>query len=704
MIQRLNVSDTVLTEHPEIELLLSAADSFAEELGLDDHVAFYDFPVFRDEHDELLRSQIAIIGPRAGVVLCASTTARDSRQLIDCDERLDRVFNMLYSRMLRTKSLQKNRTELAVPFGAVIFAPSLTNEDEETIAKLSNAVCRSAPQLKAYLTTQLLPHPMDPSVLRDLRGTFVGGRGLTRPKVRATVEARDRSELVSILDQLETQMASFDLKQAEGFITEISGPQRIRGLAGSGKTVVLAMKAAIAHLRHPEAKILYTFHTKSLYQHVKRLITRFYREFDDRDPDWDRLVIQHSWGGSGSPGVYYTAATSVGVPALNYREAVKQDAHDPLGYLCEQLMSEQAISPIFDFCFIDEGQDFSGSFIRLCAKLTKQNKFVLAFDELQTIFRTHTPTSADIFGKDLETGEPLVEFVKDTVLSVCYRNPREVLVAAHAIGFGIYGNLVQMLEDREYWETIGYTVLENAEFVQGARVRARRPPENSLPIVSDNLSKEMIVQCAVHDSVDSEVTSVADQIQALLRDGLRPDDIAAVVVDDRSVREYLRALRLALRQRDIIANDIHTNYYGVPDFTSSGEVTLTTVHKAKGNEAFVVFVLGVDALFGGVPTVRDRNMLFTAMTRAKGLVRVSGVGEPAAKLKREIDQSLANFPDLLFVYPGAAKLKQIRKDWRREAAKKDRVKSDLDKLLREYGRDVLMELLEQQAKTKKQSE
>ncbi len=81
----------------------------------------------------------------------------------------------------------------------------------------------------------------------------------------------------------------------------LDGPQRVRGLAGSGKTVVLAMKAALTHLRYPDAIILYTFYTKNLYQHIQRLITRFYRQFDDRDPNWSNLRIMHAWGGGSNP-------------------------------------------------------------------------------------------------------------------------------------------------------------------------------------------------------------------------------------------------------------------------------------------------------------------------------------------------------------------------------------------------------------------
>src|SRR6516164_9231972 len=75
---------------------------------------------------------------------------------------------------------------------------------------------------------------------------------------------------------------------------------------------------------------------------------------------------------------------------------------------------------------------------------------------------------------------------------------------------------------------------------------------------------------------------------------------------------------MALHKLGIGANNLHSDSFGIRDFSKEGRVTLATVHKAKGNEAFMVYVVGADAVMFR-PDVRKRNMLFTAMTRAKGL-------------------------------------------------------------------------------------
>lgn len=64
----------------------------------------------------------------------------------------------------------------------------------------------------------------------------------------------------------------------------VDGPQRIRGLAGSGKTIVLALKAAYLHSQFPEWDIVVTYYTRALWQQYRDLITKFVFEFSRDEP------------------------------------------------------------------------------------------------------------------------------------------------------------------------------------------------------------------------------------------------------------------------------------------------------------------------------------------------------------------------------------------------------------------------------------
>jgi superfamily I DNA and RNA helicase len=246
------------------------------------------------------------------------------------------------------------------------------------------------------------------------------------------------------------------------------------------------------------------------------------------------------------------------------------------------------------------------------------------------------------------------------VLHKCYRNPREVLVCAHAVGFGIYSpSIVQMLENREHWEDIGYRVVEG-DFTRGSLTRIERPPGHSLASISNVHNIDEIVQAGWFNTFDEEIAWVTAAIQRDLAEGLRAEDILIVVVDDRNARAYIDHFKSSLYAQSIRSHNIH-GAFGEVDFQADDCVTLSTVHKAKGNEAFMVYVVGVDALYPR-PTVRQRNMLFTAMTRAKGWLRVTGFGSEAQGCVAEIQQAKQNFPHLVFNYPSPEALKVMQRD------------------------------------------
>jgi superfamily I DNA and RNA helicase len=397
-----------------------------------------------------------------------------------------------------------------------------------------------------------------------------------------------------------------------------------------------------------------------------------------------------------SEGVYFNACKANNIAPVTLREARSQ-SQDPFDYACSTLLNTANVRPVYDYIFVDEGQDFPASFVQLCLRLVDGGRLVFAYDDLQTIFQATTPSINEIVGTDKE-GNPLTELTEDVILYKCYRNPREILVCAHALGFGIYGRkVVQMLENKEQWEDIGYRVMAG-NFLEGSKTEIERPEANSLATISMNQAKGEIVKATVFDTPDQEIDGVVTSIGNDLREGLRPDDILVVVVDDRNAKRYLQEVADRLTKTGITSNNMHTDSYAIRDFLRDGQVTLSTVHKAKGNEAFMVYVMGVDALYGTYAGVRERNVLFTAMTRAKGWVRVSGIGAPALLCKQEIDVALENFPLLKFAYPSDKQRKIIKRDLAERAIRKQQAERQLDVILDQFTPEEISRYFEQRAK------
>lgn len=690
-----NFTEKLLHTDPAAWNLVALLQENEDELGLNESQLYFDFPILKDLDEMVVISRLLIVSRQHGIIAVATSNATSleeaNKELPEIDEEVDHVFSLLYSRLVRNKNLRKTKTDLAFPANAILFAPlvptNLLNLELESKALFTHK------QVTGFFEEQRVP-PIDELVYTELVATIEGAKGLIRPKARS-IPSKDTNSEGYLANKLESEIASFDQRQKQGYMAVLDGLQRIRGLAGSGKTVVLAMKAALTHLRYPEATILYTFYTRSLYQHIQRLITRFYRQFEDRDPDWSLLKVMHAWGGYRNEGVYFNACLANGITPMTFTDAAKS-GRDPFDFACSQLLSKTAINATYDYVFIDEGQDFPASFIRLCIKLAEQGRVVFAYDDLQTIFQAATPTLKEIVGTDRD-GRPLVELSEDTILYKCYRNPREIIVCAHALGFGIYGSrIVQMLENKEQWEDIGYDVVEG-DFVEGSLTVIERPASNSLTTISNHQKPEQIVRALVCGSYEEEINQVSQQIKKDIGEGLRPDDILVIGVDDRYVNTYFTSLTEELAALEIYCNNIHADRYGIRDFHKEGLVTLSTVHKAKGNEAFMVYVMGVDALFTSYAGVRERNLLFTAMTRAKAWVRVSGIGEGAATCKREIDEALKYFPNLVFNYPSREQLKILRRDLADKAIRKQQVERQLDTIMDQMSPEEIKRYIEQRS-------
>lgn len=629
---------------PTVRALLEHLEAHQAALRLDEAVVFYNFPIFRED-DHLLVAEVVLISPMHGVMLIAPGDPQNDT------ERLEGAFNQIFSRLVKYPRLRTGRAMLAFNLDAFHWA-------EE--GQSSEALCVGFNDLNDKLASQVRTAAIASEVFSELLSVLDGSKALIRIKERKTAGFDQNAKLV-VIARLEEEIRKFDRDQRVAYMTDVHGTQRIRGLAGSGKTVVLAMKAAITAIRDPDATIAVTFYTKSLYQLIKQQITRFYRMHEDRDPDWSKLQVLHAWGGESAAGFYFHAAKRFGHQPLTFRQASLENRRNPFGHACGKLLEDPRVASAFDYVFVDEAQDFPPEFMRLALRLANEERLVIAYDAFQTIFDVDVPTAASLFGLD-QANEPDVHFDEDIILHKCYRNPREILVCAHAVGFGVYGSkVVQMLESKEHWNDLGYEVV-SGELRPDENVVITRPEENSPSTISASRGMDDIIAVTVCPSVADEVAHVVACIRRdVQNEGVPPEDILVVCADDRGAGAYLSLVRRGLAPLGIACNNLQDETFSIRDFQREGAVTLSTVYKAKGNEAYCVYIMGIDALFFS-PTARSRNKAFTAMTRAKGWLHVTGVGEYAKRFEREIAIAKKHYPTLEFKYPNPEQLAYMKRD------------------------------------------
>jgi superfamily I DNA and RNA helicase len=513
---------------------------------------------------------------------------------------------------------------------------------------------------------------------------------------------------------LEREIALLDDEQHKVAVQIAPGPQRIRGLAGTGKTVVLAMKAANIHLRYPEARVLFTFNTQSLYPQAKQLISKFYRVHSDADPDWEKIQIRHGWGGSSRPGVYSDICKRAGEVPLTFSQAKAINNQVPFQACCKKAFNHVTF-PEYDYILVDEAQDFPKEFFRLLIKLaTPEHRICWAYDELQSLSAIEIPSATDLFGLD-ESGQARVNIEgedypgnieKDFVLHRSYRCPQQVLMLAHGIGLGIHApnGCVQMLGNAASWNSIGYEITAE-ELVIGKEISIYRPPINSPNRVSKIYAGDKeIVQVKSFTTRSDELhwvsRSIANDIES---DHVKPEQIVVICLDMRSSKKYLMEIQTLLRESGV-ASIIPGLINSSDEFAEPGRVTLSTIYRAKGNEAPVVYVIGFDHLYSYVEEIENRNRAFTSITRSKGWLRLSGCGANMEKASQEISRIMQDIPYFKFVYQGiegircldASETSRRRRDVRRAS---DSIKNllqidkealkDLDPMILDQLKEVL---------------
>ena len=499
----------------------------------------------------------------------------------------------------------------------------------------------------------------------------------TRRKIR---QANSRGEKLKFL---EDSIATLDNRQSRAVIETVEGVQRIRGLAGSGKTIVLALKAAYLHVRHPEWRIAVTFHTRSLKGYFRRLIERFTVEQTGDDPDWDYIRIVNAWGARGGAdrdGLYSEFCRAHELPYLDYRSAKNKFGRGKeFPGACEEALRKVRHSQkLYDAILVDEAQDLSPAFLRICYQMLGDTKrLVYAYDELQRLSGESLPSPEDIFGQDPD-GSPRVRFEtqggeepeRDIILAKCYRNSRPVLVTAHALGFGIYRKaqehsgtgIIQMFDQPELWNEIGY-VARTGTLKEGSSVTLYRPLQTSPKFLEDHSEVDDLIQFMSFDSHSEQTEWLSNEIvKNLEQDELRHEDIIVINPDPLTTRSNVAPIRTRL-----FNFGINSHLAGVDDdpdiFFQIGKklITFTGVFRAKGNEAGMVYVINAQDCHSSARNLaRIRNQLFTAITRSKAWVRVLGVGNGMDELKREYEKLKEREFELRFTYPNEDQRKQLR--------------------------------------------
>lgn len=570
-----------------------------------------------------------------------NTTSRRS-------DHQDKLFGLLQAQLVGYPVLKKGR-ELAVQIEVISYAPACPLKEEDYLIAFSDT------QLKKIIAN------LKPNQYKEHTQSVVS-------ILQSVINLKSRNKRDNIhnplskgskIKALEDTIATLDNDQEEAIIEFVDGLQRIRGLAGSGKTIVLALKAALLHVQHPEWNIAVTFNTRALKDQFKDLISRFSAEKRGALPDFTKIRIINAWGSprdvEDERGLYYDFCFEHSLEYYDFKKAEslaivngKKSSQAFEMVIDKALNNASRYVEKYDAILVDEAQDLSESFLKMCyAFLKKPKRLIYAYDELQKLNEGSPLRSPKlIFGEDAQ----------DTILKKCYRNSRPLLVTAHSLGFGIYRNegLVQFFDQPQLWGDLGYYIKQGS-LAYNSKVLLARNNESSPEYLEKHSDINDLIVFKEFSDFSSQASWIASEIEKnLQKEELLHKDIIVINPIALTTEKRVSEIRSLLASKNI---DSHIAGKFDPDtFFKSKSITFTGINRAKGNEVPMVYIINADdcysdSEFENLDLIKRRNILFTAITRSKAWVRICGVGIKMKKLTSEYERVKAKNYELDFTYP-----------------------------------------------------
>lgn len=338
----------------------------------------------------------------------------------------------------------------------------------------------------------------------------------------------------TLLEKIKRKIVLFDGDQTR-FIYDEPYQRRItiQGLAGTGKTELLLHKIKEIYTHNDEVKIVFTCHNKILAENLRTRIPEFFNFMKVQEQiKWEeKLWVMSSWGSKSdkNSGVYSYICNyySIEFERFSYSTTFDVICKNALNNLNE-LERTAPLEPCFDYVLIDESQDFTESFFRLCEKVTRKCVYV-AGDIFQNVFDS----------EDISKVEP------QFLLNKCYRTDPKTLMCAHAIGMGLFepNGKLRWLKDRA-WNDCGYDIRKEGKYYDLYRKPLRRFED----LEDINISTLEVIPTS-RDNYFGQILKIIEQIRKE-NETVEAEDIGIMFLENNNVNYTLaKQLQIAITER-----------------------------------------------------------------------------------------------------------------------------------------------------------
>lgn len=375
-----------------------------------------------------------------------------------------------------------------------------------------------------------------------------------------------------VVDEVPVEPIQLSLEQEQIAKSLGEGPRLLRGIAGTGKTLIMLYRAKLLAANNKDLRILILCWNTAFANYLSQV--------------YDRLQFE----AHGNVTIYHFSEFARGLFRQKGRSYHESDLDDPV------FNSQLDSLPIresdkYDAIYVDEAQDFRQEWIaflfhRLLRGDPKERNLLVAADDAQRIYikRDFTWSSLDI---------PMVG--RSKILKTVYRNSARVWV------FSAF-----LLKEKAAY------LLENPDRVRFSSKGGYDP---------------QLVEC---ESLEAQVDKAVELVQAILESGFAERNVL-MLYRHKNVRKFplVERLQMCLKREGIANNWISADPDAKRTFDwNANTVKISTVHSAKGMDSPVVIILGAET-FGPVLSEDDYDetkLMYVALTRAREFLVVLYTG------------------------------------------------------------------------------
>ncbi len=390
-----------------------------------------------------------------------------------------------------------------------------------------------------------------------------------------------------IHDQLDL-LKTLDLRQEDAAQAVGEGHRILFGVAGSGKTIILMMRARLLAKRNPDAQILLVCYNRELSKWIKHQLKDY--------PEVTVLTF-HAWG------------VQAGVDFVFNRSDEKYGDD-----LIEQLENKSPEAGKYDAILVDEAQDFEPVWFRCLLKAMKDPEdgdLLIVADGAQSLYRRN-PISWKSLGIKAQGRTASKRFDLDRN----YRNSTEILSLAET--FAGRSDFGDASED------------EVSSMRVNPELCDRRIGALPWLLLSENHATE------VEAAVEVVRRLLAGRWQGRAISPLLPGNIAILYPRSFNAdKTLLSELPNRLQRKASVAGRWVSK--GGKSQENASAVRIQTIHSAKGLQFRAVIVLWAGsrpfAKSNGAlleAEAENRRLLYVAMTRAESFLALTGSGQSPA--------------------------------------------------------------------------